>query len=408
MATLGDKLKILYLSADTFPPFRVDISVLFGREIAGRGHRIDWLLQGGNSSRQAYSTQWLGSKAFVGPRDNGTSLASRIRKNLYGIIHDCKLFELLRAGGYDVILVRDKFITPLMAILASRLYGVKYVYWLSYPFPEDFLYQARNRLKRFPLLYFIRGHVLRFLLYRIIIPLSSHTFVQSEKMLTDVEAQGIDRRKMTPVPMGVSIEEVPFFGYGADQDDSGKTILYLGTLSRVRKLDFLLRVFKKVLGKEGKAKLLLVGRGDVPSDETFLKDQAKSLGIEESVIFTGFLPQKEAWEHVRRADVCISPFYPTPILNSTSPTKLIEYMAMGKATVANDHPDQTLVLSESHAGLCVPWEEEAFAAAILSLLNDRELRKKMGLLGRDYVDNHRNYKHLSRMVEEKLIEIRGK
>jgi hypothetical protein len=40
-------------------------------------------------------------------------------------------------------------------------------------------------------------------------------------------------------------------------------------------------------------------------------------------------------------------------LNPASPTKLVEYMALGKAVVANDHPDQRMVLEQSGAGICV-------------------------------------------------------
>ncbi len=42
------------------------------------------------------------------------------------------------------------------------------------------------------------------------------------------------------------------------------------------------------------------------------------------------------------------------ILRAASPTKLVEYMAMGKAVVANDHPEQKRVIEESGAGYCVP------------------------------------------------------
>ena len=37
--------RMLGVSSDNFPPRRVDVAVLFGEELAGRGHRIDWILQ---------------------------------------------------------------------------------------------------------------------------------------------------------------------------------------------------------------------------------------------------------------------------------------------------------------------------------------------------------------------------
>ena len=212
---------------------------------------------------------------------------------------------------------------------------------------------------------------------------------------------------MTPVPMGVSIKEIPFFGYKTDWNKlrKEKIMLYLGTLIKVRKIDFLIRVFEKVLRKEENAKLYLVGGGDDPSDEQILKDEARRLGIEDAVFITGFLPQQDAWQYVKAADVCISSFYPTLVLNSTSPTKLIEYMAMGKAVVANDHPEQRLVISESKAGICVPYEENAFAEAILYLLNHPEEAKQMGIRGRKYVKKYRSYEQIADLVERKLLQV---
>jgi len=389
------KLRFLFVSSDKFPPFRVDVSILFGEKMVEREHIIDWLLQSDETLHNAYQTKWSGCKVYVGHTDNGTSIGSRLRKNLYDIFHDFKMFRVLQKSRYDFILIKDKFISGLMAIVASRIFGVKLIYWLSYPFPEDSLYQVKEGIARYSLFYWIRGHLLKFLLYRIIMPFSDHIFVQSEQM------------KRTPVPMGVSTQEIPFFGYKQEQNglNEEKIVLYLGTLIKARKMDFLIRVFGKVLRKEKNVKLHLVGGGENSSDQQILKDEAKRLGIENAVLMTGFIPQQEAWAYVKKADVCVSPYYPTSILNSTSPTKLIEYMAMGKAVVANDHPEQRLVISESKAGICVSYEENSFAEVILHLLNHPEEAKEMGILGREYVEKYRSYEQIADLVERKLLQV---
>ena len=401
------KLRFLFLSSDKFPPFRADVSVLFGEKMVERGHIIDWLLQSDETINSAYQTEWSGCKVYVGSTDNGTSMVSRLRKHLYSIFHDFKMFHVLRESKYNFILIKDKFISALMAIVASKIYKIKFIYLLSYPFPEASLYRVKEGTARYPLIYWIRGHFLKFLLYRIIMPFPDHIFVQSEEMKRDIVLQGISGVIMTPVPMGVSIKEIPFFGYKTEWNKlrKEKIMLYLGTLIKVRKIDFLIRVFEKVLRKEENAKLYLVGGGDDPSDEQILKDEARRLGIEDAVFITGFLPQQDAWQYVKAADVCISPFYPTLVLNSTSPTKLIEYMAMGKAVVANDHPEQRLVISESKAGICVPYEENEFAEAILYLLNHPEEAKEMGIQGRKYVEKHRSYEQIADLVETKLLQV---
>ncbi len=122
-------------------------------------------------------------------------------------------------------------------------------------------------------------------------------------------------------------------------------------------------------------------------------------------MFVGQLPREEALAYVREADVCASPFFPSPVLRSASPTKLIEYMAMGKAVVANDHPEQARVIAESGAGLCVPWEEEPFAAAIAALLEDPRGARRMGECGRRWVIDHRAYNVIADTVERRMLDI---
>ena len=399
-------LKLLFISADKFPPFRVDVSVLFGKEIVGRGHAIDWLLQSDKPIHRAYQTHWSGCKVLVGPKDKGTSIISGAKNHFYSIFHDFKMFRIIKNSGYHLIIIKDKFISGLMAIAASRLYGIKFIYWLSFPFPEDFLLQVQEGVARFPLLNWIRGQIFAFLLYRILIPFSDHTFVQTEHMRKNISQKGIPKEKMTAVPMAVSIKDTPFFGYDPQQSyKQRKTVVYIGSLQRNRKMDFLLRSFKKVLKKEKDARLQLVGGSKNHADEEFLKSEAKRLRIDHAVRITGFLPQNKAWQYVKEAAICVSPIYPAPIFNCGSPTKLIEYMAMGKAVVANDHPEQRLVISESKAGICVPYEETAFAEGILYLLENPSVAKQMGIRGRRYIEKKRNYEHAADLVETKLLEI---
>lgn len=403
----NNKLRLLFISSDKFPPFRVDVSTLFAGKIVQRGHRIDWLLQSKDTLRSAYQTEWSGCKVWVGPTNNGTSIISRLMKHFYSFFHDFSMFRILRKNMYDFVLVKDKFVSALVAIAASKIFATKFIYWLSYPFPEYYLYRFEDGTARYPILYWVRGNVFKYLLYRIILPLSDHVLVQSEQMQKDIAGHGIPKEAMTPVPMGVSDTEIPFYGYKSGQNRRAKEkrVLYLGTLTRERKMDFTIRAFEKVLKRHADAKLLIVGGGDEPSEERILMNEAKRIGIETAVTITGFLPQQEAWQYVKDADVCVSPIYPAPILNCGSPTKLIEYMAMGKAVVANDHPEQKVVIAESNGGICVPYDEDAFADAILYLLDHPEEAEEMGKRGREYVEKHRSYEHIADLVETKLLEV---
>jgi glycosyltransferase involved in cell wall biosynthesis len=396
---------MLLVSSDTFPPRRVDVSVLFGEELAARGHVIDSVMQSEAGCRKAYVTRWAGGRAWVGATDLGTSLLSRLHKHVRGIGHDLLLLRLVRRGHYDVILAKDKFIAGLIALIAARRARVPFVFWLSFPFPEESLLRARDGTARYPLLYRIRGLAFSLLLYRLILPKADHILVQSEQMRRDVAAHAVALQKMTAVPMGIDPEQ---FRPQAQPDGRSllpadrRCILYLGTLSKVRRLDFLVRVLAIVRAEVPGALLYLVGAGDDPSDEQVLIEEARRLKVSDGVVLVGQRPRLEALRFVLEADVCVSPFFPNPILNSTSPTKLVEYMALGKAVVANDHPEQRLVIEQSGGGCCVPWDETAFAAAIVKLLRDPETAAHMGARGRAYVLEHRSYRNIADLVENIL------
>ncbi|MGA2399070.1 MAG: glycosyltransferase family 4 protein [Steroidobacteraceae bacterium] len=402
------RLRILVVSSDTYPPTRVDVTVLFGVELANRGHEIDWILQSETACARAYVTEWGGGRVWVGATDLGDSLFRRLRKHALGIANDCRLFARLRQTRYDAVQVKDKFVAGLFAVAASRLFRTRFIYWLSYPFPEHYLLRAKDGAARYPVLYHLRGLAYKWLLYRCLLRAADHVFVQSEQMRQDVAAEGIPLDKMTVIPMGI---DVGMFA-AADGYQQRRVlppgvpcVLYLGTLARVRRLDFLIRAFAMVRAAVPTAQLYIVGRGDDPQDQVFLENEVSRLDLQSSVVFVGQLPQADALNYVREADVCASPFYPTPVLRSTSPTKLIEYMAMAKAVVANDHPEQMRVIEASGAGYCVAYEEQAFAAAIVRLLQNPETAQLMGQRGRRYAIEHRDYKTIADIVEKQLLTV---
>jgi len=403
-------LNFVFICRERFPPVRVDNVVLFGEELVRRGHRFILLAQSRNTCRRAYKTLWHGCLALVGATDLGNSGFCKARRHVLNVLHDLKVFSVIGKNRCHFVQVRDKIVSGLWGLVASRVYGTKFVYWLSYPFAESSSQERTGATGKYRFLYTLRGWGLHILMYHVVLPRADHIFVQSEQMKSDVGELGIMKEKMTVVPMGVALEKVPYRGdCGNDGlEKNGKRILYLGTLIRVRRMDFLIRVLARVLKEEASAVLYMVGGAGRENEIDFLRNEAKRLGVSDSVVFTGHLPMQKAWGYVRQANVCVSPFYPDPILNSTSPTKLVEYMSMGKPVVANDHPEQRRVIEKSGAGLCVSYDEEEFAKAIIKLLRlPKEQLNRIGIKGRQFVEEYRSYKVIADMVENEYLRICG-
>ena len=399
-------MRILYIVEDRFPPFRADVVELFAKQIPMLGHQIHWLMQRGKDASNTVSpVNWLGNTVYLLPRSNRENLVGRIFNNLLSMLGDFMILPLAVRGRYDVIQVRDKFFTCLIAWFAARLTGARFIYWMSYPFAESKLYDAENRLVPYHQLVWLKGKLIGFLLYKFILPVADHIFVQSERMKDDVAQKGISRDKMTPVPMGIRTDQVVVGTSAIAPNRDAPVLLYLGTLIKLRQLQILVRVLQHVRLRYPRATLLYVGDGEVPSDRQVIEDEASQLGLSEAVTVTGFMPMEKAWELVKQADICFSPFYPISILLSTSPTKLIEYMAMAKCIVANEHPEQCQVMEESGIGQCVPWSEEAFAEAVCILLDDPEYARKLAAKGPEWVRTHRTYDVIARIVDAKYQEI---
>ena len=82
-------------------------------------------------------------------------------------------------------------------------------------------------------------------------------------------------------------------------------------------------------------------------------------------------------------------------------------MALGKPVIVNDQPEQSLVIQQSGAGLCVTWGEEAFADAMIWMLENPQAAKAMGAKGPDWVRKHRVYDIIAQQVDSKYSEIIG-
>ncbi len=395
-------MKILFVTRDKFPPFRPAATALFKVELAARGHQIDWVLQA--AQPQPSSIQVFGSgTAYVGANSAGKRAHRRVIAHCQDLMNYLRVFRLMRTTRYDIVQVKDHYLPAIIALAACKLHKLPFCYWLAYPHAEGTLYKAREGITRYRWYYRIRGALWKWILYKILLPSSVHIFVQSEQMKRDVALEGIPEEKMTAVPGSIDLAEIPYQRRPVDiaqvKEMGDQGVLYLGTLSRVRHMDFLLRAFEKVAVVNSRATLYMLGKGDEPEDDMFLKEEARRLGIADRVIFTGHLPMEQAWEYIRRAAVCVSPYFPTMILNSTSPTKLIEYMAMARPTVGNDHPEQKLVLESSGGGMCVAYDESVFAEAINTLLSEPDTAREMGLKGRAFVEKYRTNAVMANVVE---------
>ena len=385
--------KLFHLIADDVPTHRPDVAVLFGKELPRHGIDSDIAAQCSLAHGSGEVT-WAAGRAFV-CRKTGR----RFRDQLAALWHDWRSLRMADAQTYDAIQVRDKVFGGILGLMRARQLQRPFFFWMSFPMSEGFIEFARRHglslgFARW-LFVMLKGHVGMYLVYRHLLPRCDHVFVQSEQMANDLARRGIRRDRITPVPMGVDLNQtaaVPQRSGNVPPELLGHPIVaYLGTLDKARRLDLLIESFAEVRKKVANAVLLLIGSALEQADERWLKSVAEKLGVDDAIVWTGWLPTTVAWDYLRHADVAVSVVPRGKLFDCASPTKVVEYLALGLPVVANDQPDQHRVLTESGAGITVAMNVGEFSAAILRILQDPSLASGMSKSGPPYVAAHRSY-----------------
>ena len=139
-------------------------------------------------------------------------------------------------------------------------------------------------------------------------------------------------------------------------------------LTKIKRIDNIIEVFKKISGEYKKCYLIITGEG--PEREN-LQDMTKKLNISGRVIFAGFSsePMKSAAA------------YDIAILNSKVerfPNNLVEYLAVGTPVVSTAINGVIEIIEDGKNGLLIsPEDNKQLLENILLLIESSDLRKRL-------------------------------
>lgn len=226
----------------------------------------------------------------------------------------------------------------------------------------------------------------------------------SEVIKTELLRGGFPDSKVTVIPNAVSI---PCRGDEFDARRREKRYLlhlapddyvvgYLGRLSAEKGLAYLLEAGALLLNACMRIKLLMVGDGP---ERGLLEQQAKTMGLEDSVIFAGFQTDPENWYPV--FDV-----FALPSLTEGTPLALLESMAAGLPVVASAVGGVPKIVSDGVNGLLVPPAVPLAIKEKLQLLHaDSELSLRLGEAGRETIQAEFSIGGWCRHIENCYSEI---
>jgi glycosyltransferase involved in cell wall biosynthesis len=211
----------------------------------------------------------------------------------------------------------------------------------------------------------------------------------SEYFIDESRVLGEYRDKIIVIPNGINIDEF-CISYskkncreklGLPLND--EILLFLGGLDPHKGPDVLLKAMPKILKSIPDAKLVFVGSGGMREE---LERLCKRLAVEESVKFAGFVEEHLKPFYYRAADVfCLPSVMKHEIFGIVN----LEAMVCDVPIVASKIGGVPDVVKDGENGLLVPpRDSEALADAIVYLLENEDIRKRMGKNGRKKVEGY--------------------
>ena len=201
--------------------------------------------------------------------------------------------------------------------------------------------------------------------------------VEGDRIL--IIPNGVDPDRFTPSISGMEIRKR--FGI----KDQEIIVSFVGSFGPWHGAEILAKTISIVASQNPNVKYLFVGDG---GRLDAVKEIVSDCGVSDKALFVGFVDRNLVSEYLAASDILVSPQVPNP--DGTpffgSPTKLFEYMSMGKAIIASDL-DQigSILTSQENAILISPGNVSQLADAILVLANDPVLRARLGNNARNAV-----------------------
>jgi glycosyltransferase involved in cell wall biosynthesis len=179
--------------------------------------------------------------------------------------------------------------------------------------------------------------------------------------------------------------------------DPNPIILYLGRLKKYKSVDHLIHALPVISKEIPETKLVIIGEGDYKPE---LQNLTRNTGLEDKVLFTGFVDERTKVEWLHRAWVSV---YPS-IKEGWGLTN-IEANACGTPAIASDVPGLRESVLPGKTGFLFKYGQiRELAEKLLKLIKDEKLRDRFSKEAIIWAGNF-SWDKVSDEVEDLLYDV---
>jgi glycosyltransferase involved in cell wall biosynthesis len=241
---------------------------------------------------------------------------------------------------------------------------------------------------------------------------ATRIFVVSEVERRNLEARGVRSEKIVVNPNGVDVERFRSgvggaqtrreLGFAEDEVVAG----FVGTFGPWHGVEKLAEAIKSMPASL-RVRFLLVGSGSLHAE---VEKQLESEAQAGRVIFTGAVAHDRVPKLLDACDILVAPHIPLADGSEFfgSPTKIFEYMSMGKGIVASRLGQIGEVLVDEETALLVePGNVGELGDAIVRLIESETLRTRLGGRARAVAEREHTWTHNAQRVLKAFQDLKG-
>jgi PEP-CTERM/exosortase A-associated glycosyltransferase len=224
---------------------------------------------------------------------------------------------------------------------------------------------------------------------------ADHVTTICEGLRGEVVGRGVAPTRVTVIPNAV---DVAAFRFDAPADSAlrsrlgfdGRTVVgFAGSFYAYEGLDLLLAAVARLVPGHPELRVLLVGGGP---QEGALREQARSLGLADRVVFSGRVPHADVQRYYGLIDVLAYPRHRMRLTELVTPLKPLEAMAQGRMFVASDVGGHRELVRGGETGFLFPaGDADALVAALERVLGARAQWPEIAATARRFVESERTW-----------------